>query len=43
VKPLDLMFISQRMDQPRFCGLTFLSRAAAARVVRETGWRLLDP
>jgi hypothetical protein len=42
VKLLDLLFIAQRVDQPRFGGLPFIGRTAAAHAVRETGPRLLD-
>jgi len=42
VKLLDLTFIAERVDQPRFGGLRFLSSAAADCGVRHTRSRLVD-
>ena len=37
-----MTFIAQRVDEPRVCGLPFLSRAAADGGVRQTRSRLVD-
>jgi hypothetical protein len=38
----DLLFIANRMDRPRVCGLPLLSGAAPARGIGETRLRLTD-